>query len=81
MCQIHQRQALSLVFLILFPAELLPKKSLSTHQWGIPRLMLIHTADAARAIQEPGLARGPRPLGLLPKGSLGPTFTQKAGQS
>jgi len=42
--------------------------------------MLIHTVDAAKAIQRQGSARAPRLLALLPKGSLGPTLTQKAGQ-
>lgn len=47
---------------------------LPPHQWGTPCLILIYTADAARAVQKQGLARAPRLLALLHKEGLGPSL-------
>ena len=48
---------------------------------GNPLIDIDLTTDAARAIWEQGLARVPRLLALLHKEHLGPSVTQKAGQS
>lgn len=57
---------------MLLPA----RKPLSIHPCRAPCLILILTADAARAVQNQGLARTPRLLVLLPKEGLGHSHSE-----